>query len=170
MRDIALIWDPSLGEADLAMNGGDLATDAGLRTAVIISLFTDRLAEPGDAIPDGTADRRGWWGDMPVDAAQQDQPPSGNALTGSRLWLLDRALQTQATLNAARAYAEEALAWMVADGVASAVTAIARFPRLGWLQLDITIAQPAGPSQFSLAWAATATPPATLPSPAPFGS
>ena len=156
--DVALIWNPQLGEADFAIYGGDLATDAGLQTAVIVSLFTDRLADPGDEIPDGTADRRGWWGDMPVDATAQDTPAAGVQLIGSRLWLLTRALQTQDTLNRAKAYAEESLAWMVADGVAGRVTATASFPRLGWLQLDIDIVQAGSSVRFSLPWGATAEP------------
>lgn len=168
MRDIALIWNPALGEADLAMNGGDLATDGGLQTAVIISLFTDRLANPGDPIPDGTADRRGWWGDMPLDPGAQDTAPSGPDLTGSRLWLLERALQTQETLNQARAFAEESLAWMVTDGVAGSVSAAASFPRDGWLQLDIAITQQGSATSFAFAWALTGEPiltPVDIPTP-----
>lgn len=151
MLDIALVWNAQLGRADLQMNGGDLLADTGLQTAVIISLFTDRLAEPGDVIPDGSADRRGWWGDMPVDPAAQDAGPQD--LIGSRLWLLHRALQTQNTLNRAEAYAKEALAWMISDGIAGSVEAVATFPRLGWIELTVTIDQQGSLTTFSLPWA-----------------
>lgn len=150
MLDIALIWDPVRGRADMAMAGPDLATDAGLETAVIVSLFTDRLAAEGDAIPDGTADRRGWWGDMPIDATAQGVTPPD--LIGSRLWLLDRALQTQQTLQLAETYAKEALQWMLDDGVAGSVTATASFPRLGWIQLVIVIGQQGSSPTFILPW------------------
>lgn len=148
--DIALLWNVQVGEADLQMNGPDLLTDQGLVTAATISLFTDRLADPGDVIPDGSADRRGWWGDMPVDAAAQDAVAPD--LTGSRLWLLDRALQTAATLANAEIYAKEALAWMITDGVAGSVEAAASFPRLGWIELAIEIDQLGALTKFAVTW------------------
>lgn len=152
MLDIALVWNNALGEADLALVNGDLATDPGLETAVIISLFSDRLASPGDRLPGGGTDRRGFWGDMPVDPGEQDIAPTGPALTGSRLWLLDRALQTQSTLNLAETYAEEALAWLVSDGVAGSVSASASYPAPGQIQLVVTLAQAGGARQFRFLW------------------
>lgn len=88
------------------MVGPLLATGSDLSTAVLISLFTDRIAAPDDVIPDGSNDPRGWWGD------------SGNTvLIGSRLWLLQRAKQTQETLQRANDYIVEALQWLIDDGV-----------------------------------------------------
>ncbi len=150
MADIALAWDGDLGEADIVVENGDLEIDQGLKTAVIISLFSDRLAESGDEIPDGSTDRRGWWGDMPLESA--DESTGTPDRIGSRLWLLDRALQTQDTLNRAERYANEALAWMVTDGVASSVTATASFPQRGWIKLQIVIVQASGSSTFSVQW------------------
>ena len=155
MTDIALVWNAAEGIADFAMNGPDLLTDGGLETAVILSLFSDRLAQPGDAIPDGTTDRRGWWGDMPVAASEQDSAPPATSIYGSRLWLLDRALATTETLRRAEDYAREALAWMTADGVAGSVTAAASYPQPGTIALSITIGQDGGASTYSYAWAAT---------------
>lgn len=155
MTDIALVWNAAEGIADLAMNGPDLLTDNGLETAVILSLFSDRLAQPGDSIPDGTSDRRGWWGDMPIAASEQDTTPPATAIYGSRLLLLDRGLGTTQTLRQAEAYAREALAWMTADGVAGAVSATATFPRTGTIALSITIEQAGGAQTYSYAWAAT---------------
>ncbi|EOM5101013.1 phage GP46 family protein [Escherichia coli] len=77
MADIAVVWDQGCGS--LQLNGADLLTDNSLLTAVIISLFTDRRALDSDEIPDGTRDRRGWWGD-----SFRERP------VGSRLWLLSR--------------------------------------------------------------------------------
>ena len=59
--DIALIWNDALGAADIEIGASDLTTDAGLRTALLLSLFTDRRAEDGDVLPDNASDRRGWW-------------------------------------------------------------------------------------------------------------
>ena len=82
-----------------------------LRRAVTISLFTWRRAGPDDAVDD--SDRRGWWGDcVPSVAADQ---------IGSRLWLLARRTLVAHTLLDAQAYAEEALAWLLDDGIVTAV-------------------------------------------------
>jgi phage gp46-like protein len=151
MTDIALIWDEALGEADLQLSGADLRTDLGLHAAAIISLFTDRTAELGDPLPDGSADRRGWWGDMPVDPAAQDQTAPPDRI-GSRLWLLARGLETDETLARAQTYASEALGWMTADGVAGSVAATVSFPVLGRIELDIAIAQAGSSAAFTLAW------------------
>ncbi|WP_428485941.1 phage GP46 family protein [Rhodopila sp.] len=158
MTDIALIWDPVNGRADFAVAGGDLVMDQGLATAVIISLFCDGLADPGDAIPDGTLDRRGWWGDTPLPNAT-DPTAGGIDLTGSKLWLLARALQTQETLNQAQSYAQAALAWMITDGIAGSIDATAVFPATppNALELSIDIYQTgaANPTRFAFAWSAS---------------
>ena len=80
--------------------------------AVIISLFTWRRARPDDDLPGDL--RMGWWGDS--------VPEIPNDRIGSRLWLLSRAKLTAETVARAREYAEEALAWLVEDGVAARVT------------------------------------------------
>ncbi len=152
MLDVALIWDTDAGSADFALVNGDLATDPGLKTALILSLFTDRLAAPGDLLPNNSADRRGFWGDLPVDPAAQAAGPSAADLTGSRLWLLDRALQTQETLRLAETYAEEALAWMVSDGVVGSVSAQASFVGEGAMQLLVTLAQAGASTQYAFAF------------------
>ena len=139
MTDIALAWNPLLARADIAVAKGDLVPDAGLRTAVLISLFTDALARPDDEIPDGTDDRRGWWGNLPL-AGEPADP------IGSRLWLLARAKRTEETRRRAQTYAQDALAWMVTDGVAAAVTVTAAWAgdRGEHLQLHIVIDRRSG--------------------------
>lgn len=98
---------------DWSQAGNQLEIDDGLESAVIISLFTDRRAADDDVIPDGTTNRRGWWADA-YPEIEADQ-------IGSRLWLLFREKDTQAVVTRAREYAEEALAWLIDDGVASQV-------------------------------------------------
>ena len=101
-----------------------------LEQAVLISLLTDRRAEADDAIPDGTTDRRGWW----ADALAED----GDRI-GSRLWLLDRGKATRETATLAREYAEEALAWMVSDGVAAEVLVTAELGPDGEVGLEVVV-------------------------------
>ena len=101
-------------DADAQLGKLDLLRDPGLGTAVLASIFTDRRLP--DSIP--LADRRGRrgaWFDTEDDR------------WGSLLWQLDRAKRTRATLVEAERYAEQALEWLVADGIASGVTARAEF-------------------------------------------
>lgn len=130
MSDLLLAWDGSGQLIDLRIQAPDLAIDGdGLKTAVIVSLFTDRRVEP-DELPPGETDLRGWWGDR----LNRD----ANARRGSKLWLLRREKRTQDVLLRAKAYSEEALAWLVTDGPASAVRVAAAW--LGeLLALGITI-------------------------------
>lgn len=127
--DIALIWKD--GHGDIMQSGTDLLTDDSIETAVIISLFTDRRAEESDDIPDGSDNRRGWWGDT------YSETP-----TGSRLWLLSREKQMSSVLLRAEQYAAEALQWLVDDSLASAIAITASNPADSVLALrvDITLA------------------------------
>ncbi len=122
--------------ADYALDGLLLATDDGLTTAVVLSLFTDARAEADDPIPQGDADRRGWWGDA--------WPMVPGESMGSRLWLAWPGKQTADNLARAREAAEEALHWLVDDSIAQAVTVQATNPRDGVLALAVSIEKPDG--------------------------
>jgi phage gp46-like protein len=106
MSDISSFWDVERLAADWREGRGDLVNGDDLQTAIIISLFTDRVARDDDDI-DGD-DRRGWWGDA----------DSENDI-GSRLWLLRRQKLTQSVAQKAEDYSREALQWLVIDGVVS---------------------------------------------------
>lgn len=114
LADLALVWANATGDADLAMIDDDLASDRGLVTAVLLSLFIDRRAESDDVPPSGdSSDRRGWWGDQ-FAAVEGDR-------IGSRLWLLDRSTLTNETLLKATQYVTEALQWMIDDKVVASI-------------------------------------------------
>lgn len=113
MTDIALLWNNDAFGADLALAEGDLATDDGLHTAFIISLFTDARARDDDPLPAPGADLRGWWGDAFTDV--EDGP------LGSRLWLLDREKKLPSTLIRARDYAAEAVQWLIRAGICTSI-------------------------------------------------
>lgn len=134
MTDIALTWDAADGAADFALSAGDLLSDDGLETAVLLSLFTDRRAEDGDVLPDGETDRRGWWADaFPVEDGDH---------FGSRLWQLARSKRTPETLRRAEEYAREALAWLLEDKVAGRVDVTAEALAGDILGLGVTIYRP----------------------------
>lgn len=135
--DFATVLSPGL-TFDWAISNGDLAADDGLDTAVALSLWTDRLANADDVIPDGSADRRGWWGDAFLPPLADGTPDH----IGSRLWLLAGALQIPETAQRGQAYCQEALQWLVDDGVAASVTTpLPTFPRLYAMQIVNIISQ-----------------------------
>lgn len=135
MSDVALLWKE--WGADCALAAADLAREDDLETAVILSLMLDARARDDDALPDAGGDRRGWWADSAAPATDGDR-------TGSRLWLLCREKTLPEVLRRAKDYAEEALAWMIADGTARAVAVRATMPRRGLLALDVVLALPDG--------------------------
>src|SRR5512143_214117 len=114
LGDLALVWSVETNNADLSLIDSDVASDQGLLTAVLLSLFLDRRAEDDDIPPSGDArDRRGWWADEFLE-------PEGDKI-GSRLWLLDRSKIVGETTKRADEYAREALAWMLSDRVVSRI-------------------------------------------------
>lgn len=139
--DVLLDFDGELLAGDIRQVGADLAPDDGLKSSVVISLFTDRRAETDDPLPAGETDRRGWWGDL---LAEQE----GDQI-GSRLWLLAREKQLPDVLARAEEYAREALQWLIDDEIAAAVDVTAEWldpktsPR-GLLGLLIVITKPDG--------------------------
>lgn len=100
-----------------------LACEDILATAVIISLFTDRRAGDDDVLPYNSQDRKGWLGD----SYMQNDFDSRTDAWGSLLWLVYVSKNTVNILERARFAAQEALAWMVRDGLASLVTVTAEW-------------------------------------------
>lgn len=118
-------------DLDWLLAAPQLDTDDGLESAVLISLFTDALADASDELPGDSDNRRGWWGDSYPDVV-------GDRI-GSRLWLLAREKQTSVVLQRVRDYARESLAWLIEDGIARSVEIDAEYPRQGVLTLAVTI-------------------------------
>lgn len=135
-NDIRIAWDTTLMEGDFnfLVDSQDLESDEGLETAVIISLFSDRRARADDILPDpNSQNRRGWWGDLISPDVEGDQ-------IGSRLWLLNREKTLESVLVKAKEYAEEALQWLIDDGVAAEVVVVAEREKIvGSDRLGISI-------------------------------
>ena len=156
--DIAIEWDAERFRGDWNVTGGDLVSDVGgLRTAVLLSLFTDRVASPDYLPPPGQKfQRRGWWGDTYEIA-------SGGSAIGSRLWQLNRAVKTDGTtlLAEARDYCREALQWLVDTGVVASVDVATFWLTRNAIGIRVTIAAPQSPPQvwdFAWAWQTAAAP------------
>jgi phage gp46-like protein len=145
--DVFIAWDNVNAEGDWQLAQGDLQTGQDLETACLVSLFTDKQATPDFVPTDGTSDRRGWWAD-----------PYNDAPLGSNLWQLERAKKTRDTLGLAQRYAQDALQWLVTDGIAKQV--IVNTSWLGnaagstALGIGIAIVKPDGSmTRFRFAWA-----------------
>lgn len=153
MSDIKTVFVDMEHGADFAIESMLLAQDDGLRTALMLSLFTDRRAGDDDLLPAGAEDRRGVWMDNYAEVPGD--------LMGSRLWLLQRAKLLPETVIRVREYCEEALDWMVRDGVAKSVLVTAWIERrtpFGVIGANIDIAKPDGTTtrfKFEKLWSAT---------------
>lgn len=99
-----------------------------LPRAVINSLFSWRRAESDDILP-GTS-RYGWWADTYDDDGEK---------FGSRLWLLSRSKATGEVTLLAREHAQEALQWLIDDGVATEVNVTAERGEEGRLDLSVEV-------------------------------
>ncbi|MFW5401366.1 phage GP46 family protein [Yersinia sp. 1252 StPb PI] len=106
-----------------------------LTRAVIISLFTWRRADPDD----DSEQPMGWWGDS--------YPTIQNDRIGSRLYLLQRTTLTNKTVELARGYLEQALAWLKDDGVVSRITINVQRRGTEILTAEITLYRNDGSSQ-----------------------
>ena len=113
MSDIAIEYKSQIKEYDISILNGDLKECDDLDSAVIISLFTWARASAGEV--DENAPRFGWFGDK-IDADSTDS-------TGSKLYFLKRKKITNQTIMDAREYIEQALRWMIEDGVATEIKA-----------------------------------------------
>jgi len=151
MTDIALKWN--VDHADIDVTDFDLETDEGLESALIISLFTDRLVSTDQTLPIGETSRRGWWGDTFADVP--------NDLIGSRLWLLNREKIMSDVLARAKEYVIEATQWLIDDKVSPRVDVIveSNAQRYGELDIEVDVFRPTGAQvnfKFNYNWQAQA--------------
>ncbi|MEX3967260.1 phage GP46 family protein [Paraburkholderia sp. EG286B] len=147
MSDIKIYWDAANGRGDWQLLANDIATGDDLQTALLFSLFSDRQAADDDVIPDGSNDRRGWWGDDGAD------DPTG--LTGSRLWLLARRKSpTDETLRDAYDYIVEAIQWLIDKSVVARFDVGVQWARTDMLASTIVAWPPGGgaPQTYNWAW------------------
>jgi phage gp46-like protein len=103
MADVGLIWQD--GWADILLNesNSDLQTGKDLKTAILVSLFSDSRANPEELLLD--EDPRGWW--------SRD--------LGSLLWLLARQKATLQNLEKGIQYIKDALNWLIVQNIAKSI-------------------------------------------------
>jgi len=117
---------------DMPLIKGELQADETLRSAVLVSLFTDQRCEDSE-LPACEKSKRGYFGD----ALYGDK-------TGSKLWLLNRSKVNADTLLKAKSYILDALNWLLEDGLVSKIEAICSFDKNKTLKINITLTQKDG--------------------------
>jgi phage gp46-like protein len=107
-------------------------------TPVLLSLGSDRRAEPDDTLPDAVTEgsiaaglnpRRGWAGDAFDEHGDR---------AGSRLWLQERDKQTDDVLRRAQDYAREALGWL-GDREGVEIDVAASWPTRTAMRMDVQV-------------------------------
>lgn len=124
------------GVFDLVFDGaGDFETTAGLETAIVCSILSDRRAY-GDEVPDPMK-RRGWIGDTVSDVPGDRH--------GSGLWLYEQSRGTPDVILGVEVEGRQSLQWMVEERLFSAVFSTAAFiPSARTTRLEITTESPNG--------------------------
>jgi phage gp46-like protein len=85
----------------------DLESNDELIDAAIISLHTNKRISK-DELKEHHIDQGGYWGDLLDDSS-----------LGSKLWILDREIQTSELLEDAKEYSTDSLLWMIDQGLAN---------------------------------------------------
>jgi phage gp46-like protein len=124
--DIKLQMVNDLGS--MFIDSNDLTRDAGLETAILISLFSDRLVTSEE----NSKETRGWWGDSETNKI------------GSKLWLLERVKITDDVILRANSYVRDCLKWLIDDGVALKVESIVQKGDGDVMVFTITVYRPLG--------------------------
>jgi len=151
MGDIRIVFDESSGTGDFAMGSdGDLETGRELETALLISLFTDAQADPGDIVLDN--DPRGWWADTYAAYEDPTLTPIPNDRIGSKLWQIFNRPRNQDTLNWATDQILVCTNWMLVDGVASTIDATMFFAGSGGVGATIVVTANGVPTRYEYAW------------------
>ncbi len=83
---------------------GDFEMINGLETSLLMSIFADRRASESEVVDPML--RRGSWLTLFNDGVQQSE-------RGSKLWLLDQAVNSDTTLFQALNYTRECLQWLI---------------------------------------------------------
>ena len=145
MSGVGFFWeDESQDCPDLQIENGQLKFDEGLETAIFISAFSDRFVSL-DQLPVGTTDQKGWRADLIAEVS--------NDLIGSEFWRLAKAKTSPQLAAFFEDAARDMLQWMIDDGVAQSVTAVATVIDNQQIDVAIEILRPDGDDiPFKFVW------------------
>ncbi len=121
MSDYSFTFSKVKGYADMQIANGDFLLGDDLETSATISLFSDRRATDSEfrrfaGEGEKPSLNRGWWCDTFLESTM-----------GSGLWLITREKRTNETLATCENYVNEALRYLISDGVARTVNTEATF-------------------------------------------
>lgn len=136
--------DRSIEYSDLHWDGTTFETHDGLENLILTSLFIDARADE-DEVPSPN-DRRGFIGDEIL-----------GITLGSKLWLLDRAKNMQEARVLAEQYVDNALQWMIDDGIFKSVETTALKQGTNRIRISSKLEAPDGDIEeftFSVQWKA----------------
>lgn len=144
--DLSFIRRGTSSTADLLVAGGDLYLGDDLYTSVGLSLFVNARDFNGGFDPRDITSRQGFWGD-----AFRISP------LGSLLWKYRRSKSVPALLELVRSACQDALKWMVQDGVAGSVDVSTKWTSTlkDKMIIEVIIKKPSGESvslAYSFAW------------------
>lgn len=134
MMHLDLSFDPisQLPRLDLTLNDRGLPTNTSqdaLKSAVLLSIFPHARNEDAPFLQ-----QRGWWGDALL-------PEEGDSY-GSQLWIYERQLITDNTAKLFKNVLENALAWLIDDGVVDSIDIETEaLPTQSRLNYSITLTQ-----------------------------
>ena len=108
--------DPDTGLIELARNEADRQ-----QSLTIMSVFSNRLADNRTELPEGTDDRRGYWGNrlMPIVGGTP-------FILGSKLWTLGRSKSLESVAAMARQFVANSLEWKITANEIVTVEVIAQ--------------------------------------------
>ena len=136
------------GSCDLDFDSTDLLTTDGLENAVLLSLGSfARESSLDNVVSNLEPARGGWWGDA-LDS---------EGTIGSHLYESLPSKGDERTLRDVEKKSEEALQWMIDDGIAKFVNCSARF-KDDFVVIDVVISKPDGGElsfAYELNWEAT---------------
>ena len=133
---IKVTFDNGSGQGDLDFDSG-MVEDTTFETAITISLLTWRRCEKED-LPADLENLGGFWGDTFADV-EGDR-------TGSKLWLLQGQKINNENLDLAKQYVEEALEWMIEDGIADKIDVKTSRGEYDQLEIELFIQKPNEPA------------------------
>lgn len=123
---------------DIIISDQDIELDSSLKTAIFISLFTDKQV----SMAESPHEQGGWW---------------ANPNLGSRLWLLKREKITEDLIRKIKAYSDEALHWMVESGMCESIKITAVRNGLNSILIDILVKKNNQYENHSFDWKPTAS-------------
>ena len=118
--DLAFIQTEE-GYFDFDIKDGDFVTTQGFDSALLMSFFCNKRATASEV--GAPQNRRGWWGNEALDF--------DNYNIGSKMWLLEQSRNNQQTLNDAKTYMEDSLAWMLQDGFLDNTNVTTEYKNIG---------------------------------------